>query len=73
VIYQFRRTIQFDRSVKNNVDTDPKAGAIEQVLIITDLWELLRDLTAGGQEHAIRHFPTAHGETITCQMNRTPT
>jgi hypothetical protein len=44
-------------------DTDPKTGAIEQVLVIADLWELLRDLAAGGQEHAIGHFPMAHSET----------
>ena len=48
---------------RKTADTDPKAGAIEQVLIVSDLWELLRDLTAGGQEHAVRHFPVAHGKT----------
>ena len=48
---------------ENNVDTDPKADAIEQVLVITDLRELFRDLAAGGQEHPIRHFPGADDET----------
>ena len=48
---------------ENNIDTDPKAGAIEQVLIVSYLRELLRDLTASGQEHPIGHFPVTHDET----------
>lgn len=51
------------RSLQEIADTDPKTGTIEQVLIVRNLWELLRDLTTGRQEHAIRHFPAARGET----------
>ena len=57
-----RRMIKFDHS-KKITGTDPKAGAIEQVLIVRDLWELLRDLAAGGQEHSVGHFPVAHHES----------
>ena len=49
-------------ALKKILSTDPKAGAIEQVLVITNLRELLCNLTAGGQEHAVRHFPEIHSE-----------
>lgn len=57
------KIIEPDRRGKKNRSTHPKAGAIEQVLVIGDLWELLRHLTAGRQEHAIGHFPVANGES----------
>lgn len=34
-----------------------QADTVKEVLVIRDAGELLRDLAAGGQEHAVRHFP----------------
>lgn len=39
------------------LETNLQADTVQKVLVVSDIGELLRHLTASRKEHAIRHFP----------------
>ena len=37
--------------------TDLEADTIKEILVVSNIREVLRNRSAGGQEHSVRHFP----------------
>lgn len=51
-------------AVGSRILNDAQADAVKQVLVVLDVWELVANAAAGGQEKTVGHLPAKLEEDV---------